>query len=240
MKRKDKYSSFHFSQFSVSHKAAAHKVGTDSILLGSWAALADRRRILDVGTGCGLLSLMVTQRNERAQVVAIDVDRSVVAEAAKNVQHSSWANRIDVRHISMQELLKEDLKFDAIICNPPYFDHSYPIADERRRRARTTCGLTRLELFSGASHLLVSGGSLFVVLPTRTLDLDLSLASICGLHIQELLTVYPDQDKPSKITLVHLCSGASSVELTRKILIAGPAQKRSAAFRALTKDFYLY
>ena len=144
---------FEFKQFTVHQEHAAMKVGTDGALLGSLAATG--KRILDIGTGTGLLSLMMAQRCPDAQITAIDVDENAIKDAQRNFSESPFEDRITLKQAPFQEFAKQELeKYDCIICNPPYFDESLESKDESRTRARHTSSLPFRDLIGGAYELL--------------------------------------------------------------------------------------
>lgn len=143
------------------------KVGTDGVLLGAWARLAENhRRILDIGTGTGLIALMAAQRTEAwgAEIVGVEIDPSAAEDARENVARSEWNERVEIVRTSIQDYLPEG-NFDHIISNPPYFVSSLLSPDAARTTARHTTSLSFDELATAASRLLAPGGVLSVVLP---------------------------------------------------------------------------
>src|ERR1700745_3451644 len=128
--------SFVFKKFTIFQRDSAHKVGTDAVLLGAWAQVEKARSILDIGTGTGIIALMMAQKST-AHIEAIDIEQSSYKQACENVKHSSWQERINVTQTSLQDYVKaNDKKFDVIITNPPYFVDSYKAPDEERSHAR--------------------------------------------------------------------------------------------------------
>lgn len=126
---------FSFKQFTVKQEAAAFKVGTDSVVLGAWADVAYAEHILDIGTGTGLLALMCAQRNEHALITAIEKDEASAQEAKFTVEQSPWKDRISVEHVALEDF-QSPIKFDYIICNPPYFMNALLPPDSRKADAR--------------------------------------------------------------------------------------------------------
>lgn len=197
---------FRFAQFDVAQDVGVGlKVNTDAMLLGAWAAadpLPPQARILDIGCGTGVLALCMAQcAPPTSTILAIDVDAAACTQAAANAAASPWADRITVRHTSLQQLLQLRhhaagfAAFHAIICNPPYFVSAYlPPADgdssmqrtlARHAGAEGTDALTYEVLAQGAAQLLAPGGSLFVVLPTENREAERfqSLATQAGLDL---------------------------------------------------------
>lgn len=162
---------FHYQQFDIVQDHAAMKVGTDSDLLGTLGE--GGRRILDVGTGTGVLSLMMAQRFPEAEITAVEIDDNAVLDASRNFRESRFADRISLRHSSFQDFLTLPSfqgYFDSIICNPPYFDKSLECPDLGRLRARHSSSLPFDVLAVGAYRLLAEGGVFSVCIPPEVLE----------------------------------------------------------------------
>ena len=166
---------FEFKQFTVHQCNAAMKVGTDGALLGSLAE--GGKKILDIGTGTGLLSLMMAQRCPEAEITAIDIDENAIIDAKRNFAESPFAEQIQLIHTPFNDFVDNNLKanadfkpFDCIICNPPYFDESLESKDESRTRARHTSSLPFRELVGGAYELLADEGVFSVCIPPEVLS----------------------------------------------------------------------
>lgn len=138
------------------------KVGTDGTLLGAWAH--GGKRILDIGTGTGLIALMMAQQYAEAQVTAIDIDDGAVAQAQQNVVASPFAGRISVEQLDVT-LMSAEMAFDSIVCNPPFFTDSLRCPDERRTMARHADTLSYRDLMESAVRLLADDGELSVIIP---------------------------------------------------------------------------
>lgn len=151
---------FRFKRFTVRQDLCAMKVGMDGVMLGSWAQ--GGKRILDIGTGTGLIALMMAQRYPEADVVAIDIDEGAVEQAKVNVANSSFSARITIRKEAVQQ---HEGVYDAIVCNPPYFSDSLKAPDQQRNIARHTDTLSYAELMQSAYRLLADEGELSVVIP---------------------------------------------------------------------------
>lgn len=128
-------SSFKFKQFTIFHDKCAMKVGTDGVLLGAWAPADKAKRILDVGTGTGLIALQLAQRNPHARITAIEIDAAAAGQATENVSHSPWADRVEVICHDFRDYQPEN-RFDLIVSNPPYFIDALKCPDEQRCTAR--------------------------------------------------------------------------------------------------------
>lgn len=231
---------FTFRQFTIHQDRCAMKVGTDGVLLGAWSK--GGKEILDIGTGTGLVALMMAQRCTGAKVTAIDIDDSAVKQAAENVQSSIFACRITLENISLQDYCANialSRKFDCIVSNPPFFEDSLKCPDDQRTMARHTDSLPLSELFYCASQLLSEDGIMSIILPTHLLPKTERLAKDCGLHVNRLTHIRTASSKPPKRTLIELskrpCDGSFSEDT--QTLMEGTC--RSTWFHELTKDFYL-
>jgi len=179
---------FQFKQFRIVQERSAMKVGMDGVLIGAWADVSDTANILDVGTGTGLIALMMAQRSPLASIDAIEIDQQAFKESVLNVNESPWNDRIKVTCISFQEFLKRpEKKYDLIISNPPYFSNGVKAPDLIRSRARHDDELPLNELIAGIAQLLNARGSAALILPVvslaelrRTLVVsNLNLSRIC-------------------------------------------------------------
>lgn len=149
---------FKFKQFTVFHDRCAMKVGTDGVLLGAWVQVDTAKRVLDIGTGTGLIALMVAQRSA-ACVVGTDIDGEAVEQAMENVNASPWKNRICICRKDVMQMNGEEYgSFDVIVSNPPYFVEEVRCLDERRDTARHTGNLTFGNLLTAVEKLLTEDG----------------------------------------------------------------------------------
>jgi len=227
---------FRFKQFTVANDRAAMKVGTDGVLLGAWASVQGARRILDVGTGTGIIALMLAQRcGGAAQISAIDIDPGAVEEASDNFGASPWGESFREECISLQEFsAKADAAgtFDLIVSNPPYFVGSLKAPDQRRSAARHTDTLEFRDLALAALKLLAPDGCLAVVYPVEEGMAFVAEAESLGLHLMRLCRVSTAAGKPAKRLLLEFSRTAAS-PLFEELSLDSPA------YRALTADFYL-
>jgi tRNA1Val (adenine37-N6)-methyltransferase len=155
---------FQFKQFTVYHDQSAMKVGTDSVVLGAWARINPCRRILDVGTGCGVLALMFAQRSTSAIIDAVEVDELGALQARQNAERSPWPNRIEIHHTAIQQYVATE-PYDVAVSNPPYFVDSLEPPDARRLLSRHAVSLTYIELIDAFDRLLLPDGRFSVILP---------------------------------------------------------------------------
>ncbi|MGN0035710.1 MAG: tRNA1(Val) (adenine(37)-N6)-methyltransferase [Bacteroidaceae bacterium] len=228
---------FQFKQFTVWHDRCAMKVGTDGALLGAWADVSGARRILDVGTGTGLVALMLAQRCPEALLTAVEIDADAAAQAAENVFRSPWPERIRVVCADFASFDAAD-RFDLIVSNPPYFVGSLPSPDQRRSCARHASALTYADLLVRAASLLAPGGRLALVLPLDVWPQVERIARFCRLHAHRLVRVRTTWKAAPKRVLVSL--GWEEAACAESVLVVESAPRvYSPEFAALLKDFYL-
>lgn len=229
---------FRFKHFSLEDNGATMKTGTDAVLLGAWAGIDGAFRILDVGTGSGIIALMMAQRSE-AVIDAVEIDEVSAQLAAENAAKSPWAGRINVIHTSFQHHTAGTInKYDTVICNPPYFRHSLKTHDASRRRARHDDELPATKLMAGIKKVLATGGKTHLMFPANDLQLWLDEASLVKLHCNRITRVVSRFGKmPYRIlaTFTH-----EQTELSDSILtIHREDGTYTDEYRQLTADFYL-
>lgn len=239
---------FAFKQFTIHQDRCAMKVGTDGVLLGAWARVVHCRNILDIGTGTGLVALMAAQRSQ-ADVLGIDLDVDAVSQATDNVAASPWCHRVrmmegDVRNVA--ELLDSislltpasQPVFDAILCNPPYFENSLKSPDASRTLARHTDTLTFDELARSVARLLSPEGEFSVVIPYERAT-DMTVSAACnGLFATRQTVVCTVQGaKPKRILMAFTRQGAPHAPET--LCIQDSQRCYTPEYIRLVEDFYL-
>ena len=228
---------FRFKQFSVAQGKCAMRVNTDGVLLGAWADAGTAEKILDIGTGTGVIALMMAQKNTSATIDAIDIDETAFEQAKENFTQSSWAERLQAYHSSLQDF-SPDKRYDLIISNPPYFIDDYKTDNHQKNIAKHSISLSYKELMTGISRLLSNRGEADLVLPIFNLPLFESLASQENLFITKLTEVIAVEGKEPYLALIKLSS--RKMEFSKNsIAIQNSAGEFSDEYRALTKDFYL-
>lgn len=229
---------FQFKQFTVWHDKCAMKVGTDGVLLGAWAPIENANRILDVGTGTGLVALMLAQRSSLdTNIIALEIDDSAVEQAKENVERSPWKERIEVVKGDFVSYCSS-VKFDAIVSNPPYFVDSLGCPGQQRNVARHNDSLTYERLFLGVSSLLTKEGTFTIVIPTDVADRVKLIAAMQNLYAVRQLYVITKPGGPSKRTLINF-SFAEQECIVDHLLIELSRHQYSEEYIALTRDFYL-
>jgi tRNA1Val (adenine37-N6)-methyltransferase len=226
---------FQFRQFRVEQRLCAMKVGTDGTLLGAWAQGGET--ILDIGTGTGLIALMMAQRYPQAQLTAIDIEPSACQQAQENVLQSPFASRIEVAEGDIARY--EHAPFDAIVSNPPYFERSLECPDEKRTQARHTSSLSYVVLMQRAFRLLGDEGCFSLVIPADCRSQLEAQAVLTGFFkTRECAVKTTPRKQPRRYLLEFRKHPADSLEKTEGIIETSP-NVRSAWYQELTQDFYL-
>lgn len=229
---------FSFKQFTIHHDRCAMKVGTDGVLLGAWANVSAARHILDIGTGTGLIALMMAQRNPDARIIGIDIDEGAVEQARENIANSPWKDRVEA---ALQNVCtyRPSMSFDVIVSNPPYFVNSLKCPDNQRNTARHTDSLDFESLISSASRLLSSEGTFSVIIPTDGMEAFLTIALRHGLHLSRRTWVHTKPDADPKRVLLALGKSAEKDCTENHLVIELSRHVYSAEYTALTREFYL-
>lgn len=161
-----KINDFRFKQFAIRQQKSAMKVGTDGVLLGAWATINDSLRILDIGTGTGLIALMVAQRTRDTQIDALEIDEPSYNEAKQNIENSPWREQVKVYHSSLQSYSEHSItKYSTIISNPPFFNAGTHSPTLNRKKARHTTQLPFEDLLSCSKKMLSQDGIMALILP---------------------------------------------------------------------------
>jgi tRNA1Val (adenine37-N6)-methyltransferase len=234
---------FQFKKFTVFHNRCAMKVGIDGVLLGAWADISEAKNVLDIGTGSGLIALMVAQRNSVAHILAIDIDENAMAQAQENFRNSVYFNRITVKNIDFRKFSPENEKFDHIICNPPFFVNSLQSPENQRTVARHSVCLTHEELLEKAKNLICEKGKISLILPTTESEKILDLANKIGLFCFRQTTIFPKPNKFAKRILFEFVFNKNTVSQTfiENYLTLETEQRGvyTKEYTELVKDFYL-
>lgn len=230
---------FRFKQFSVSHHQSSMKVGTDAILL---AALTDisiqPAKVLDVGTGCGVIALGLAQRTA-AQVTAIDIHAASIEEARRNFLDSPWAARLKAYHNSLQDFVTATSEtFDLIISNPPYYRNALQAPDPVRNQARHHVSLQPEELLTLSMKILSPQGSIAIILPPEEAEAFKANAIRSGLFFQHQVTILPKVGRPPVRHLVQAGRERRPPHCT-KLTIRNENNGFTKPYQIATEDFYI-
>lgn len=233
--------SFAFKQFTIKQDLCAMKVGTDSVLLGAWVSPNGSKTILDIGTGTGVIALMLAQKSA-ADITAIDIDENAVIQAKQNIENSGFPNKITVELISLQHFSKKEnqSKFNLIVSNPPYFQQSFKSSDEKRSHARHADVLPFEELLDGVKKLLDEKGKFCLILPRIEAEQFTVLAEKKGLFLSKLLRVKSRTDK--ELAKRHLMQFEfKQTEFSEDTLTIEEEVRHqyTREYKELTKDYYI-
>ncbi|MBJ3816574.1 tRNA1(Val) (adenine(37)-N6)-methyltransferase [Shimwellia pseudoproteus] len=232
---------FTFKQFFVAHDRCAMKVGTDGILLGAWAPVAGLRRVLDIGTGSGLLALMLAQRaRPGVHIDAVELDADAAGQARENIAASPWKTAIQVHQDDIQHWCQQQPPhYDLIISNPPYYEPGVACSTEARDMARYTGALDYATLLNCAAQSITEDGFFCVVLPQQQGEQFIALAVEQGWFLRLRTDVCEMDARPSHRVLLGLSPRAGECFQDR-LVIRGPDQQYSSEFCGLTGAFYLF
>ena len=239
---------FRFKQFTVWHDRCAMKVGTDGVLLGArpgGMSGGSPQTILDIGTGSGLVALMLAQRFPEAQVTGIDSDAEAAAQARENFAVSPWPQRLRAAHISLQEFCRGTAataaarRFDLVVSNPPFYDTTLTSPDPLRTAARHTGSLTHEELLLLSAGLLSDTGVFSLIVPSESEKSILRLADRSRLHLHRLTRVYSKPSSRPRRILASFGRQPVPSPMEDTLTLTGTDGTRSPEHIRLTRDFYL-
>ncbi|MDO5523707.1 MAG: methyltransferase [Bacteroidia bacterium] len=232
---------FKFKQFTVFHDKCAMKVGTDGVLLGAWADFENRRSILDVGTGSGLIALMAAQRNNMAEITALEIDPEAASQAKENVENSRFKHRISVLPLSFEDFVSSATdKFDLIVSNPPFFVNALLSPDIKRTGARHADSLSVAELFGLSKKLVSETGKLSLIYPFPERENIMSVAEKEGFYLARETAVFSTPASPAKRVLLEFSPKMPENICRNKLIIESNRHIYTPEFGQLVKDFYLY
>lgn len=235
---------FRFKQFSLDDSLCAMKVGTDSVLLGAWTDFGNAHKILDIGTGSGLLSMMAAQKCQ-ASITAIDIEEGCYNQAIINFNSSIWYERLTCLHSSLDNYFKSALElknegsFDHIITNPPWFSRSLKSDNKNRNTARHNDDLPPDELIKSVAGLLVTGGVFSLILPYSDKEFLKTLCSVNNLQPVRETVVIPREGKEPNRVMLGFIKNNETVTSYSTITIRDTEGNFTSSYRELTKPFYL-
>jgi len=235
-----RYNSFQFKQFRIIQERSAMKVGMDGVLLGAWIDPSGAERILDVGTGTGLIALMMAQKNPFAAVDALEIDQEAFQEAGLNVQQSAWSDRIQLECCDFREFVyRSILNYDLIVCNPPFFANGVKAPAQNRALARHADSLPLDVLLSGATNLLRDTGRIALIQPFESLQEIEQLAVSNHLFVSRLCRIKPNPQKPIFRILIELTNHVCEISNECLMIEYEKHHDYTQEYKELTRDFYL-
>ena len=215
------------------------KVGTDAVLLGVWAGTGDRKHILDIGTGSGIIALMMAQRHLGAKVLGIDIHHDSVKQAKENFNFSPWGSRLSARHISLQEYsARAKREFDLIVSNPPYFKDSLLPPDSSRKAARHNTFLSFEDLIRCSVSILKDNGSLALILPYDSKILISCIMEKYKLYLLKEVNIIPVRGKEPNRFLSEWSREKTYPERNELTIRVDP-RTYTEEYRELSREFYL-
>jgi len=230
---------FQFKKFIIRQDKCAMKVGTDGTLLGAWASAKEGYcRILDIGTGTGLIGLMMAQRFPDASVVCIDIDNDAITQAHENIQASPFNKQVLARKQDIT-LMDDSQGFDAIVCNPPFYENSLSCMNEKRTKARHTICLNYQQLTSCVFRLLFPNGKFSVIIPSNLYSIFETNAILNGLFVTRICKVHSTINKPPKRHLIEFMKVPAKEVVIEDCVITDEYNKKSNWYQNLTNDFYI-
>lgn len=231
---------FIFKEFTIYHDRCAMKVGTDGVLLGAWTHLEGKKKVLDIGAGSGLVSLMLAQRNPESEVESIEIDAAAAQQAEENVENNpSFSSRVTVRCTDFVEWARRSVaKYDLIVSNPPFFKNSLKSPSDQRTAARHGYALNIDDLIGLSAGLLSPNGAIALIYPAEFLEEILRIGRSSGLFPSRVCKVFPKPGSPAKRVLVELSFAADPCEES-ELTIEMERHVYTEEFRKLTQEFYL-
>jgi len=214
------------------------KVGTDGVLIGAWANIENAERILDIGTGTGLITLMLAQRSN-AKITGIEIDPEAALQAQENAKQSPWPQQIEIIEGKFQDwALEINQKWDHIVTNPPFFNNSLKAPDLQRNIARHSDMLSQEDLIQGVSIILSDKGKFSLILPYTEAQLFIVEAALKHLYCTSKVLVKPSPNKKANRVLMTF-SKERCVNSEKEMVIRDSLNNYTPEFIELTKEFYL-
>ena len=231
---------FRFKQFQIDHSKSAMKIGTDGVLLGAWTSVNCKpKTILDIGSGTGLIALMLAQRTASSIIKAIEIEQDAAAEAAANFKDSPWSDRLKLIHVDILNYTQKSIEtFDLIVSNPPFFTAPFKVSEDSRSTARDNNHIPYEDLFSCVDQLLNATGSFSMVCPFEYQNKLVALGLEHHLHLAQELHVRGTLTSPFKRILMRFEKTKSSL-LTAELILEESRHQRTSEHQQLVKDFYL-
>jgi len=232
---------FHFKEFSIEQDRCAMKIGTDGVLLGAWTNIDDSAgSILDIGTGTGIIALMLAQRSYAYQIDALEIDENAYEQAMENFENSPWADRLFCYHAAFDEFVEEleGEKYDLIISNPPF--HSSGSSEDRSSRevARFQDALPFEELVWGVARLLSDNGNFSVIIPKEEEENFIRLASEQKLYPNKITEVKGTSSSKVKRSLISFSLHRSEIEKS-ELVLEESRHEYTPEYQKMVAPFYL-
>lgn len=228
-------SAFQFRDFVVHQAKSAMKVNTDAMILGSLIEAKGKIKGLDIGTGTGVLSLMIAQRNTQIEIEAIEIDQESAEEAILNFKNSNWFNRLKLNQIDFLDFQSPHL-FDLIVSNPPYFENGILNSSSRKAKTRHEESLPLIRLIEKSAELLSENGDFWVILPFETAFKWKEKALSIQLFCRKEIIVFSKKNQPKRI--VYCFSKMNDDTQSLSVTIRNEDNTYSEEYKKLTRDFH--
>lgn len=229
---------FKFKQFTINQDKCAMKVGTDGTLLGALAHVTSYGDILDIGSGTGIISLMIAQRISESHITAIEIDSNAAQQSIENVKSSPWCNRIDIINDDFNTH-SFGVKFHYIVSNPPFYQETLFCPDPLRDKARHTQSLPFEQLLKRVSELLTEDGVFSVILPNTAISTFENTAFIYGLYPTKIIRIQTKTSKQFKRGILYLTKTNNQSVESRTLTILDNDGAYSAEYVDIMREFYL-
>jgi tRNA1Val (adenine37-N6)-methyltransferase len=232
---------FTFKQFSIEQDRCAMKIGTDGVLLGAWTPIENNPfSILDIGTGTGIIALMLAQRSKAEQIDALEIDDEAYEQATDNFENSPWSDRLFCFHAGLDEFVDEpEDEYDLIVSNPPFYSEDYKTAIPQRDLARFQDAMPFEELIEAAALLLSESGIFSVIIPFNEEDNFISIANEYELYPLKITRVKGSPTSEIKRSLLAFARDEKTSLTTDELIIEIARHDYTPEYIELTKDFYL-
>ncbi|MDR2408025.1 MAG: methyltransferase domain-containing protein [Bacteroidales bacterium] len=231
---------FRCKQFEIAHDKSAFKVGTDAVLLGAWVSVPKKcKYILDIGSGCGIVSLMLAQRSD-AMITGVDIDKDSIEEAIENADKSPWKNRITFKHTSVQKFCTPEYKhaFDLIVSNPPFFADALKSPLHTRNISRHTDTLLFEDLILSVNYCLSISGIFAIIIPVTVTKIIQEQCKNQGLFCTAILQIQPKDNKAANRNILLFAHEEKQIQI-QNLIIRNSSNEYTNTYRSLTKEFYL-
>ncbi|MFQ3173245.1 MAG: tRNA1Val (adenine37-N6)-methyltransferase [Flavobacterium sp.] len=234
-------SKFQFKQFSIEQDRCAMKIGTDGVLLGAWTPIENNPfSILDIGTGTGVIALMLAQRSNAEQIDALEIDEEAYEQSVDNFENSTWSGRLFCFHAGLDEFVEEpEDEYDLIVSNPPFYTEDYKTESEQRDTARFQDAMPFEDLIEAADLLLSENGVFSVIIPFKEENAFLALAKEFELHPLKITRVKGTPTTEVKRSLLAFGRNENLDLIINELVIETARHIYTKEYIELTKDFYL-
>lgn len=234
---------FQFKEFTIHQDKTAMKIGTDAVLLGAWCLVENYPdSILDIGSGTGVISLMLAQRSDAMTIDAVELDENAYEQTVENFEQSDWGDRLYCYHASFQEfateMQEEEESYDLIISNPPFYTDEFETENEARNKARFTSSLSFKELIENSTKILSESGIFSVVIPYKEEQNFVSIALENNLYLNRVCRVKGNLSSEIKRSLLEFSFQQEELK-EEELIIEISRHQYTEKYKELTRDFYL-